>query len=463
MNGATTTQLRAGFVELDITPEPGLRMAMPDAPAGTGVHSPLYVRISLFDDGARRVAIVCVDLMMLEPSTNAEWRAELAAAGGLEPQDVLISCTHTHRAPHTTIYRDIEPYFDYLDSVRERLAPLMTDAVAALRPVELRVGSVRAPGWAFNRRPMYRGGEVGTHGPHWVEDFEGLEGPEDDELQVVVAVPAEGGPPLGGAVAFSCHPTAVQTDPVYSADFPGPLTATLAARHGGVFSFIQGASGDIAPLDMSAPDRARSGIAHAEEMGRALAAAADLAIDDARIVHAPRVRSGLELLEIEQRRPSAEQVRLARWYLEERQDPIDEREFTRRITGHDYTFFANTPDIQRWFARELIGMWEWQRRSAARVPVERVEVQAIAIGDVAFVAYPGEMFVELGLQTKAQSPFATTVICGTANGCHGYVPTRAAFAHGGFETRFFRASRLAEDAGDRLTAAARRVLAELAA
>lgn len=455
--------LRAGFAELDITPLPGLRMAMPDVPVATGVDCPLHARVTLLDDGDRRVAIACFDLMWLDASTSAAWRAELAAAGDLAPEDVLISCTHTHRAPHTTIYQDVDPSFEYLDGVRARLAGLMADAVAALRPAELRAGTVPAPGWAFNRRVMYRGGEVGTHGPHWVDGFEGVEGPQDDELQVVVAVPPEGGAPLGGLVAFACHPTVVDVDPVYSADFAGPLTQALARRLGGVFSFVQGASGDVSPLDMAAPGLARTGIAFANEMGRALADAAGRALAGSRVVVEPALRGGVELLEIAQRRPSVEQVELARRYLEGREGEIDEQAFTRRIYGHDYTFFADLPQVQTWLTRELIGMWEWQRRSGARTPVERVEVQAIAVGDVAFVAYPGEMFAEFGLRTKAASPFAMTIVCGLANGWHGYVPTRSAFDHGGYEPRLSFFSRLAVDAGDRMTDAALRLLARLAA
>ncbi len=115
-----------------------------------------------------------------------------------------------------------------------------------------------------------------------------------------------------------------------------------------------------------------------------------------------------------------------------------------------------------WFARGTIGMWEWQRRVGTRELVEDVEIQVMAIGDVAFVAYPAEYFVEFGLRTKAGSPFADTFVAELGNGWHGYVPTVEAFEHGGYEPRFGDASRLAPEAGDMMCATGLRLLRRLA-
>jgi hypothetical protein len=116
-----------------------------------------------------------------------------------------------------------------------------------------------------------------------------------------------------------------------------------------------------------------------------------------------------------------------------------------------------------WFARGTIGMWEWQRRVGTRELVEDVEVQVIALGEVAFVAYPAEYFVEFGLRTKVGSPFASTFVAELGNGWHGYVPTIEAFEHGGYEPRLGDASRLVPEAGDLMCATGLRLLRGLAA
>ena len=59
-------------------------------------------------------------------------------------------------------------------------------------------------------------------------------------------------------------------------------------------------------------------------------------------------------------------------------------------------------------------------------PIE-VEIQVVTLGDtIAWVSLPGEIFVELGLALKQDSPFRQTIIAELANGSIGYVPARRA-------------------------------------
>jgi neutral ceramidase len=63
---------------------------------------------------------------------------------------------------------------------------------------------------------------------------------------------------------------------------------------------------------------------------------------------------------------------------------------------------------------------------------------------------------------KTGSPFPDTFIATLANGWHGYAPTLEAFNRGGYEPRFAYPSRLAPEAGDRMTDAALELLQRLA-
>jgi hypothetical protein len=88
-----------------------------------------------------------------------------------------------------------------------------------------------------------------------------------------------------------------------------------------------------------------------------------------------------------------------------------------------------------------------------------VEVQAIALGkQVAWVSLPGEVFTELGLAIKQDSPFPTTIIAELANGLLGYIPSRRAYAQGNYEVV---SARCAEGSGERLVDAAVKMLKEL--
>ena len=88
-----------------------------------------------------------------------------------------------------------------------------------------------------------------------------------------------------------------------------------------------------------------------------------------------------------------------------------------------------------------------------------VEVQVIALGnDLAWVSLPGEIFVELGLAIKQDSPFPHTIIAELANGSIGYIPTRRAYTQGNYEVV---SARCAEGSGELLVDAAIGLLKEL--
>ncbi len=470
--------LRVGFSEVDITPAPGYaRAGMPYAQKGEGTAWPLMARVAAFDDGSQQAAIVMLDLLFLNAQTVAEYRQAMTAGTGLAPTDVMIACTHTHWGPHTMAIMDEDAAFDYLDFVRLRLVEAMAKALASRRPAQLKVGRLDAPGWAFNRRPVYRtahGEQVGTQGPFWIPEFVRMEGPDDPELQVLLAE-GEDGRALGGLVNFTCHTTVGPDELFYSADYPGPLTERLAARHGGIYGFLQGCAGNIWQVDMSV-DRPtiERGSEHTRRMGEALADKASEALAAARDLSGERVRVARTVLRIPQRRPTPEQVAQAKWFLEKRPENADLYEQHWRMYGREFTFWRDWSTVtepeprdwalwqEDWFARGTLGMWEWQRRVGTRELVEDVEVQAISVGDVAFVGYPAEYFVEFGLRTKAASPFPNTFVSELANGWHGYVPIPEAFAHGGYEPRFGDASRLVPEAGDAMCDAGVRLLRSLA-
>jgi neutral ceramidase len=456
--------LRVGCGRVDITPEPGLPMVgMPGSPRGEGVQWPLRSRVFLADDGERRIVIVCLDLIALVSEHVAELRERLAIPGEIAAENILVACSHTHRAPFTETGWGAaeEPTRSYLDLVLARTRQAMAEAVTRRQPAELSVGKVSAPGWAFNRRPIYAGGQVGTHGPAWGNGFTGMEGTADEELAVLLARGADGAV-LGGLVDFACHPTAMGHEPVYSADYPGVLTEELETRHGGIFGFLIGAAGDTSTPDPTSPD-AESGFGrdHTLDMGQALADMADEAIRAGRRLTIDRIGVASTRLRIPQRRPTMEQVELARWYLEERPADLDELEFTRRIYGHDYTFNDGKQLGNERHAQELLNMWQWQRGKSGDELAEEVEVQVMALGDVAIVGFPVELFSEFGRRVKMDSPFPDTVIATLANGWHGYAPTLEAFARGGYEPRFAYPSRLAPGAGDRMADAALELLRRL--
>jgi hypothetical protein len=71
-------------------------------------------------------------------------------------------------------------------------------------------------------------------------------------------------------------------------------------------------------------------------------------------------------------------------------------------------------------------------------PAVQVPLQVLRVGPAAIVAWPGEIFVELGLEVRQRSPVGPTFVASFANGNVGYIPTEAAYESQGKPHEFGR-------------------------
>jgi hypothetical protein len=96
------------------------------------------------------------------------------------------------------------------------------------------------------------------------------------------------------------------------------------------------------------------------------------------------------------------------------------------------------------------GRSEWERK---------VEVQVIALGELALVGISGELFVSLGLRIKRSSPFPFTFIVGYANGYNGYLTPEEAWKQGGYEVSIGQWSLCGQGSGEAIVSMAKSLLA----
>ncbi|HLT93811.1 MAG TPA: hypothetical protein VKZ56_04580, partial [Membranihabitans sp.] len=78
-------------------------------------------------------------------------------------------------------------------------------------------------------------------------------------------------------------------------------------------------------------------------------------------------------------------------------------------------------------------------------------LQAFRIGELAIAAIPCEVFVEIGLHLKENSPIKPMFTVSLANGYYGYLPTPQHHEWGGYETWRARSSFLEVEASDKIT------------
>jgi hypothetical protein len=107
----------------------------------------------------------------------------------------------------------------------------------------------------------------------------------------------------------------------------------------------------------------------------------------------------------------------------------------RQLTAFDLA--KGSLEGDRLEAQEVVALARSKKRTRP------ARLTGIAVGDDAWLAVPGEVFVEMGLALKQRSPFRRTSIASLVNGYVGYMPTDDAFRKGGYETTPARSSPLA--------------------
>jgi hypothetical protein len=108
------------------------------------------------------------------------------------------------------------------------------------------------------------------------------------------------------------------------------------------------------------------------------------------------------------------------------------------------------------YARETLLLSEGYPKTA------KTFVQALRIGSLGIATFPGEAFVEMGLEVKAKSPFKPTFLIELANDYRGYIPTVENHDLGGYETWRAKSSYLETHAAPKFVASALRQLSRLA-
>jgi hypothetical protein len=439
---AIAGELRVGAAAVPITPEPGTPMAgYYSTRLAEGVEDDLFAKAIVVEQDGAKVATVVCDLISMPRAVAEDARRLIEKSTGISGERVMVSATHTHTGPTLPTGSARDPSEEgaadaakrYVDTLPARIARSVSAANAALRPAKVSVGVGREEHLSFNRRYFMKDGTVGWNpgkkNPRVVKPA----GPIDPEVPVVYFETPDGRP-IATYVNFAMHLDTVGGLKV-SADYPFTLAAILAKLKGPdmVTLFSIGTAGDINHIDVSGADP-QKGNGEAARIGTVLAG--EVIKTYARLTPittaAPRVRREVLALPLAPIRP---------------EDVEPAMNTAVRFGKNEPTF------LERVNAYKVIDVHARQGR-----PLE-AEVQVMALGpDLAFVALPGEIFVELGLHVKQNSPFRHTVIAELANGSVGYVPTRRAFAEGNYEPV---SARCAPGSGEQIAETAVKLLKEL--
>lgn len=411
------------------------------------VHDPLYASVLCLKNGGRTVALISLDILMLEPPLARSLRRAVAARLGTDEACVFINCTHTHSAPVTACimgWQEDEtipaPDAEYIDYIKEQTVAAAAAASETLRPAEIAWTTADAKGVGGNR-----------HSP---------DGAADPEVGILAVREAESNANgekqiMALVVDYAMHPTVLHEDsPFVSSDFPHYTRELLAERFGDRLTVVyqNGPSGNQSPRYFVNGQTFAEAQRLGEKLGRAVAEALER-IGDEKYVGDCRLWSRLAEVELPRRPiPSvAEAEKLLAEYQANYRQLQDEAAPRAAVRTAECAIFGAESTLSLAKAQQS---GQIERTLAEYRPLE---VQAVGVGDVKFVGLPGECFTEYALMLKRRAGKGVFVVSLVNGELQGYIVTPEAARAGGYEATN---SLFAPEAGRILVDAALTLLAD---
>lgn len=414
LTGVPAAQLHCAAVSVDITPPVGIHLhnwAYSPYATATGVHRPLMAALCGFETDSGRALLVSLDLgWWMDAQDEASLRDALRAATDLPEERVIVALTHTHAGPSLSRSDSDRPGGVLIPAYLDHLAALVSTAAAdlfgRLEPAILE--------WSYGscdlavNRDLYLPGEgrfvVGAN-----------DAAEADDTLLVGRLTSSQDQTLAVIVNYAAHPTSLGgLNSLLSPDYPGAARELVERDTGGVFLFLQGASGDLSPRrqytdDVAVADRNGQILGHA-----VLATLAGMAAPGTTLRYRRTIESGAPLGEFE--------VVPTRYLNQCGFERFEVRLHTQQNdppAGGDAAVQAD---------REL---------RAGRVKSNVTEgelafpVTMWELGAAVMFAYPGEAYSSLQQELRRAAPDRPVIVANLVNGAHhGYLPPRDAYADG---------------------------------
>jgi hypothetical protein len=452
--------MQAAYAEADITPPLGGSMPgyFKDRQA-TGTLDPLKAKVLMLRQGDTSVGLVACDLIgmgaglvgriretvvrrVLEARIPEARFARLGASG------LWVHCSHTHtggmvpRADgFTTDAEAIYPGFyqgkvdeKWVDQLVENVARAVVQAASELKEEQrltLHVGQQKDI--AHYRRYIMKDGSVRTNPGRNNPNVDRPAGEIDPRVHILrfnsnrVLM-----------VVYGMHPDCV-SGTKYSADYPHHMTEVLRHALGAEWRviYLNACCGNINHVNVN-DARQKSGPDESKRLGEQLALAVLEGLKQEQVIATNQlgVKSTKVMSKLRKPRP----------------EDVVEAEKLLRI--HKETGQGNPFGFNELFAPAVVVLAKTKDTEHA------AEIVALQIGTFGLAGLPGEIFVELGREVEAASPFKPTRTIGLVNGSMGYIPTARAYAEGGYEAGY-RSARYEPDTGHRWAAAAGQLLREL--
>lgn len=366
--------LLAGTSKINITPQ------VPSDLAGMGreniakdIESNLYMRAFSFKKEDKTITIVCCDVLGIDDEIKEEISKSIGPSN-----ELFICCSHTHWAPALRSNWNYQVNALYRKFFIESAVKVVNQSIEDIEETKLFCGKTHCS-LNQNRRAIVDGTAFMI--PVYPELAHLSNGPVDREVSVLI-VKNKHEKIKGLLFNYGCHPISfpVNYDKI-SADYPGQACSLLEEKYSCISGFINGASGDIAPIGSLRGKFTRNAL------GETLFKRIAELVDDKKYEANNTDIFKSETFTI----------------------PVKYREEVLRRTNWHPAKFENTDYMQFAAGYYLIGQW-------------------------AGYAFSGELFAKPTLEIKQRSKSKFAHACSYTNGYGGgYLPPSDSYCQGGYE------------------------------
>ena len=416
--------LRAGAARACITPHIGAHICgyFEDRIA-TDIADDLFAKAIVLENGDTSIAVVVLDLIAALKHDFDRAKARASELTGIPQDHIFMSCTHTHFGTASVGAFNTPREEEYMAWAMDRAGDAVKLAQNRLRVAKVGHASGQCPEETHNRRWHMKDGTVKMNPGFQNPDCVLPAGPTDPEVALLALLDADD-QPIAALTNYSLHYVGGPFATSISADYFGAFDRALQRMAGSEFVAIMmnGCCGDINNCDFTRPAPAYPHpFTQVERVANVVASRAYGGWQQIR-EYAPEAALG-----------AASQAVT----------------FRRRVSTPEELAAAHATSAAHADRNDPVGMYAREVLAVAEEPVEHeTTITSLRVGDVGITGMPGEIFVEIGLAVKEQSPFARTLVGELANDCVGYVPTVKALNQGSYETDLARSAKASAETGD---------------
>jgi neutral ceramidase len=383
---------QAGAAKIKITPETPIPMSGYGGRNNPfkGVREDIYARAVVVSDGMNKAAILSAEVIGFSHSFWEECTQLITEKTGIPAENIFLSAVHSHSGPVTSVYtKEVSPEVsEYVKELQIKLAEVTRNALENLSPACVGAGKGECLMNINRVAPDGKGGIALGRNPY---------APCDHEVGVVRIDNASGNP-IAVLVNWPCHGVVLGPKNYYiTGDWPGAASRYLEEHLGEdvVVPMIIGASGDINPIygphiDFEITSSYSFG---KDAIGEDLGKETICVFNNIHTIGTGKVSTLQRVISL----------------------PLKEQE------------------------------GNYRQPESIQNNALKVRLSALKIGGIILTGVSGEVFNQISVRMREQSPYSNTFMVTHCNGSSGYLVTDEAYKIGGYEANSTRAKSGAEE------------------